>query len=534
MNPSRFLCAWLWIALLISPAAAQEGKVVVAKAGSKELKRAAHRMHIPTEQLKNARAALQDATDLARKLDPAPFANYSQLGDTWLQLNRTKAQGVIESLFSQLRASAAKTSVLQEYQQATSAAQQLMFSLGDIDADKAVQLIRQWPDPPASSGEDGSKTRSQLDSQFQSQIAQRLSYRDPAAALKLLPALSPSGAPDYSVRGQLALQLLRMGQQGEALKIADQVIADFQQRAPDARSMQEYANFLQSLSMIDTDRFQGAFSLFPVIFSKQTANLSYPTSIRIGDQTVTVSGLDFAMLNVLRGLNGRPQLAMKTLDNLPDLKAKLDQVGGLDSFLNPGPGRSINYGPAAMIRPPLPGDSGKDPMASLFNELRGKSSKDPGAVKARLEEVASNPEMLGSLVALAQRANWEDPDLCSLALEATNAHLPLVEPLERRAGIFQSLIGTYRMCEGEVDTELLRNGFIIADKLRQEDEKRNPDGVGPKPQYGTQADQLEATLVSEYARDDYDGAMRFLKAKPDDNIKFMTLMRVIQALRVNY
>ncbi len=540
MNRPRAISALLWPSLLLLPALAQEGRVIVEKPGARELRRTAHRLHIPPDQLKNARAALQEATDLARRTDPLAINSFGEIGDAWIQLDRTKAPGAIDSLYAYLRTVAGKASDAGPYQQVTFAAQQLMFALSNLDPDKAASLVRQWPDPPSSPGDDAAKPRNPMETQFRSQMAQRIAYRDPGAALKLLPALNPSGSPDYGIRGQLAMQLLRTGQKDEALKIADQVMADFQQRTPDTRSTQEYANFLQNMSMLDPDRFQDAFSILPPILAKQTASTDMPAvTMQIGDQTLQLSGSENAILNIFRGMMGRPQLALRTLDSLPDLKAKLDQIGGLDSFLSGGAyGKGINvmYYDArrpfgSLVRPAPPTGADRDPVGSLFEELRGKADKNPGSVRSKLEDVASNPNQVDTLVNLAQRANYEDPELSPIALEVAVAHLSQVEPLQRRAGTLQNLVNAYRSCEGEVDQALLRNGFIIADELRQDEEKRNPDAAGRKRQFGSQADYLEAALVAEYARTNYDAAMRFVKSKPDDVAKMMTLMQIVQALR---
>jgi hypothetical protein len=92
-------------------------------------------------------------------------------------------------------------------------------------------------------------------------------------------------------------------------------------------------------------------------------------------------------------------------------------------------------------------------------------------------------------------------------------------------------LGAYRQCLGEVDSQLILSGFEIADTLRREEERESSDGRTPG---SAQADQLEAALVSELARDDFGSAMRFLKTKPDDSFKVTSLMRVVDALRSVY
>lgn len=228
---------------------------------------------------------------------------------------------------------------------------------------------------------------------------------------------------------------------------------------------------------------------------------------------------------------------MSTLEALPDLKAKIESIGGLDNFLNPtvtadptsdAYGTSEGSGEADTPRQPA---RRKDTADSLYTELRGRLRKNPGKVRTRLSEVASDPTRLELLIGLAQRAVTQDPDLSSLALKEAAAHLQKVEPVQRRVSVLEMLVSAYRQCLGEVDPELIRSGFVVSDKLRQE-EVQESSGAGTTG--ATPADQLEATLVSEYARDDFDTAMRFLKSKPDDSVKIMSLMRVVDALRSGY
>ena len=85
----------------------QESKFVVVNKTSKELRRTAHRLHMPVEQLKNARLALQEATDLANTMDPFPVSQIGTLTQNWKQLDRSRADAVIESFIRELRSEAA-------------------------------------------------------------------------------------------------------------------------------------------------------------------------------------------------------------------------------------------------------------------------------------------------------------------------------------------------------------------------------------------------------------------------------------------
>ena len=70
-------------------------------------------------------------------------------------------------------------------------------------------------------------------------------------------------------------------------------------------------------------------------------------------------------------------------------------------------------------------------------------------------------------------AAHQDPDLGALSLEIARQLLPQLEPLQKRAMTLQNIIRTYRRIEGETDIELLRNGYILADQMRQKQSQQN-------------------------------------------------------------
>lgn len=141
-------------ALLALPLPAQEGKLVVLEIQSKELKRAAHRLGIPVEQLRNARRLLQEATDLACKIDPPPpFDTYQQPAHLWQQIDRLHAEGTLKALINVARAAARDATNRASYRYATSTAFMLMSRIHPADYETARRFIRDWPPPPASAGE---------------------------------------------------------------------------------------------------------------------------------------------------------------------------------------------------------------------------------------------------------------------------------------------------------------------------------------------------------------------------------------------
>ena len=109
------------------------------------------------------------------------------------------------------------------------------------------------------------------------------------------------------------------------------------------------------------------------------------------------------------------------------------------------------------------------------------------------------------------------------------------------------LVRAYRMVDGEVDPGLLKEGFILASDLREEQQGQAAGfgiGVsgGPFPQggmlpYGISAgpaDHLEAMLVAEYARDNFAGALTYVRSLQDAKLKLLALSQMIQSLRTPF
>jgi hypothetical protein len=235
----------------------------------------------------------------------------------------------------------------------------------------------------------------------------------------------------------------------------------------------------------------------------------------------------------LRGLSGRPEIMLKALGMVPALKTKLDSVGGVDNVLNPV--MMTKPGAPTASAPPAEG-SPADPRVvadQLYQQLRGKCDQDPSLVRSKLAEVARDPEHAEVLVALADKASYEDPELTSVALQAASPLVLRVEPLQRQSGLLRNVVRLSRQTDGEVEPKLLREGFIVAAQLRDE-EKGNNSAPVQRTKMDSMADQLEMMLVSQLAIDDFPTAIRFVRSMPDDVVKYYTLMSVLQSLRNSY
>lgn len=160
----------------------------------------------------------------------------------------------------------------------------------------------------------------------------------------------------------------------------------------------------------------------------------------------------------------------------PELKAKAEQAGGIDKLLA-GPRVSVSrrvpcspvVGAVAKV---TDAQSEYRPLdkESLLTELRGKADKDPGLVRERLADIARDPRQIVDLIALAEMARSVDLELASMVLDAAKPLLSRVEPLRDRAGLFGDMAQAYRICDGEADAGLLRDGFTLVSRMRQEGE----------------------------------------------------------------
>jgi hypothetical protein len=118
-----------------------------------------------------------------------------------------------------------------------------------------------------------------------------------------------------------------------------------------------------------------------------------------------------------------------------------------------------------LMRPPDYGDS----QMAQYSELRGKAGKNPGYVRNKLAETGGTPEQINSLLNLADMSSFEDPDFASIAVETARKLITRLEPAERRASLFARLLHTSRRCDGEVDPELLKQGFLLVAELREKE-----------------------------------------------------------------
>jgi hypothetical protein len=536
------LCRFSFIlfAIFQVQAFAQTNSVILINSNSKELKRAAHRLRIPVEQLKNARQALQEATELAPLVDPYPFDQLGNLAQSWQRLNRPKAKTVINSFIQDLRLKASQPENIAMYQRATSAAMSLAQIINENDYEKVQEMISSWPDPPASFGDTASSYRKNLEDQAKSQAVLRLAYSDPEKASKLLSQSGGTTQINYSSYAQIAQGFMNKGKRDEALKIVDQVISDYSQPAGEKRQVYEIMNFIQMASSLDSKRAGAALALAASRLMNQPQPNTCNAKVKSGETSVDLTCNEMNFLSFLRNYSLRPDITSQALNANSSLKAKIDRIGGIDSIYTgqatmmvetssggASSARSVSISMNNSINP-------ADKLNNLRQELQGKAETNPSLVRQKLQSAVKGPEDIYLLISLAQTSAYQDPDLADIALEIAQTMLSQIESTQKRASYLQSIIQASREADGEVDKELLKSGFIIADQIRQElAEKKDAQSQNTftysSPGMNS-ADQLEVALVADLSRDSFESAIHYVRTLDTGALKLASLIQIVQAL----
>jgi hypothetical protein len=362
---------------------------------------------------------------------------------------------------------------------------------------------------------------------------------NPDAALAMMSGSTEGAGVDFGLRAPIASQMINSGRREEGLRIIDRTVAEFAAISPTPAQWHGYVSFLQQVTYAAPDRFLEAFHVLtkagPPPAGGSGRSHAFPGP---AGQVVVLDEQEAMALNLLRGLHQRPELMLKALESMPSLKSKVEQLGGIDSALNPGDmGRFLSAHPNALYRKghrtnpdgSMAGEADPNTPAAIHARIRGKMDTEPQFVRRTLADAFRGPEDAGRLLELAMAASGEDPDLSSLAIQMALPLVRRVDSPEQRMHLFQQLVSITRQCDGEVDPELIKEGFVLVDELREQEEKK-PANVPVKPGT-TAADQFEMFLVAELARDNFTAAIRYARSLQDDSMKLATLLRIVQGCR---
>ncbi len=555
MKSRRTLLLLLCIAVPGWSLYSQETSPVVETVKPQDLKRTAYRLHITVDRLANARTSLKEATDLALHADLETlndYGSYGSLAGMWIQIDRKGARAMIGSMILDISSHAQAAEDLDSYRNYTSRAQQLLGSLNELDPEHALQIVQLWPPPSAKFGAAGEQALAQLQSNLYNQLMSQSAYSSPDMIYEQLQQSPKAASLPLALRTQVAQGLINSNQKEKAKALLDQAIVEMSNRLSVNGRKYDYENFLNGLARVYPDRMIDAFSAYQETLASQSTDASPGLVMQSGDQRVWLTPAESTALNVVRNLYNRPELTWTLLNSVPGLRAKIDQLGGLDNVLSPD-GGGLSAGPQVRSYPatasemargtlPMPvrtadlSQTAQAPNPSqLFQSLRGKAEGNPEMVRRKLQDTYRKKEDFASLISLAQTANYQDPDLSSIALQVARGLLPQFDDLHQRAGNFRNLMSTVRSCEGEVDPGLLKQGMSLVNDLRAEEENNaqtNPPG--PNARIYRQSDDLEIALIGQTAVEDFSAALRYVRALENDGLKIRALVQITQTLMSNY
>jgi len=509
--------------------------------------------NVTPEQMQNARTALQEATQVAgRSPNPAVIAEFVQI---WIRIERARAPEAIEGIYSQLRSTAAGAQTVAVYQRFTNSAYALLSSYASMNPQRVAALLPSWPEP-AGLGESAQQWYAQAKRRFNSIIAPEMASGAPQQALNMISEQASTGTVDYLANGRMLMQLNRGGQKDEALKLADQTVAAFSQQEPNADAINRYRSFLGQLARLDADRYLKALNLLV----PSLGSLTDPRSggiLTVGDKSVELTAAEAVLVSVAVNLPFNIGLATKTLEMIPGLKKKTDDLGFIENVLNRRPTGPYNL--AYSFDGRSSGSGGTIPPGPGAEKYQGLRGRPPGlaprgqpvpAMAPRGQSVLSaattmpttaesqkmNQELM-LLIGQAKKAGESDPGQAAQILQKAADLVKQVEPLQRRAVALQEVMSAYRDILGKPNPDLIKEGFTILAAL-SEREKNNPIQLGsvtlgsPTRTYGSGAVDVEASLVSDLATYSFDEAMRYVRNMPEDQ-HLIALVRIIQTLSGN-
>jgi hypothetical protein len=509
MKTSRELLVLTVVLFFILPAFPESAQTATIDFEAKELRITAHRLHIPVEQVKKARQALQEATDLFLSLPKNHFKLAPAFDMAWRELYPSKAEKMGGIFIQKLRAEAAQAEDPIAYENTTFSAVTIMRSLTGSDFDKMQSFIRSWPAPPEKIAVPLDYLQN-MESRERESAFRKLALSDPQKALAHL-----SNDPqkyDYSLSGLIILGFMNAGRKEDAGQLIERSIKNFIENPADENSIREYTNFLNSArSEWDSAHITAASNAL-------LAKLGNPPdchgTLILAGATINLNCLESEVLTLLKSFSNKPEFVIRTLELYPTLKSKLVGVGGIDSIFEyrNKPSLNVTRDGSTGIRfqphePAVPEDSEK-----LLKELSGQTTLNPEKARRRLKEAAGE-----SGIDVLIRMAWTNPnrtdidgaaDIAGMALEIASQMNKEEKSLENRRD--DELVRAYRQLEGSADRDLYKSAFLLIEQLKKEELRPKPAGlvqIKMGPCEFTMAECMESRLVMEMSKDYFIDAM---------------------------
>jgi len=317
---------------------------------------------------------------------------------------------------------------------------------------------------------------------------------------------------------------MRAGRKEDAVDLINQTVTDLASVGVSRIEPSDLTDLTQTLVRVAPDRFPEAFRL--IVTSSADMPAGGAPSVKIGNDVVFLDNSEAVALNLLKDIQQRPTLVTEVMDTMPELKSKLEPVGGIDAILSGGP-VELSYGSqGALETTTFYGPDASYGDQQLYAQLHGADSE---TVREKLSAITASPAQIHELFNLAYSAAVEDPDLSSKALEQARKLLERIEPLTDRAPLFAQMFRVSRRCDGEVDPELYKQGIALVAEIRDEEADQVKQGGRASSPVSSRADMLEQALISELAVDHFEAAVKYTRKIPEERVRLSVLRAVVAA-----
>ncbi|MEE8587152.1 MAG: hypothetical protein V3T83_20110, partial [Acidobacteriota bacterium] len=389
MFKTRFAlaAALLWIAGPISSAYGQPARagVEVLRLTEGDLERTAHRLRISPERLQQARQALEEATDLAQEIEVQQLRRGGRVSSLWVRIHRLEAPDRLEALITKRSGEVSGLEEASQYQALTQWALQTASAMASLHPSRALQAVQAWPAPPRWLGEQASQLHEQLQSGLQRDEFPADFSIDPVNALRGLLGQA-SGWNRFSSQFN---RIRRSQSREEANRLIDAMLTELAEKPATTQSLWQYSSLVQQANTVPHDRTEQLHDSLIAAFQHSSEKSSQvPTFIYEAEgQTVELNQGEHYFLQTLRSFYLQPEAILKLVNSWPDLKEKIDRIGGLDRAVSAGPTRIHNpANPEAESRPIRDRSTTRD----LIQELKFEALSRPGWVNRRLDSLSED------------------------------------------------------------------------------------------------------------------------------------------------
>lgn len=500
--------------------------VEVKRLTDDDLQRTAHRLRISVERLRQARQALEAATELSDELEVEHLGAAGPIPGLWVRLRRQEAPDRLEAIIALRSRQVSELQQSEHYRAVTQWVLQVASELAPLHPPRALQAVQSWPAPPLRLGEKASQLFEELQTGLESEEFRYDFSIDPAGAVRSLMGPSSGWSRFYS-----RLNYLRNSDdREEANRLIDGMLSEIAAQPLGSRSYRQYASLIQQTSSLQHDRtsqLQEAL-ISAVQQGSQNGAEGQTFVFEAEGQKVELKQEEFQFLQTLKQLHQQPETMLMMVDSWPSLREKLDQLGGLDRAMQARPTKYFRSGNAQAQ--PYPGRNFSEAQ-KLIAELKFEAFARPWKVHQRLDQMAKMDErFFDQLVQICYLSAAESPELAQMALEHAQ---PLVEQGEDPRSDLMRLrqfADCYANLEGALSPKLLRQGFSLIERIKTAQQEGSLENQQPMNGRHFSVENVEFFLVGHLARVNFAEALAEARSREDPAERLQLLLAIVQHL----